>query len=283
MTGPTDPAVSPPPSPAPVSGWQQAATPRSAAGNAPTRLTARKLLIGFAIVLGAILLVAAAGAFLSDAPEPPPDCQPGTECGGPPPVGEIQASPPTSQSTVAVASPAAIPPGTVGIRAGTPVLNRDLGFQFEYSDWWAVDTSNTDATEVDLEYQGTSGDGLLIVAAVPTTEAGPQAYADQWFAKLKDWAPDLKVDDSAKNSILGPEIGFIDGVARTYAGSRSSAQSATTPVGISVVASSDGHTTAAMVLIVWNPDKPVGDTWLQYNIRRRAEIILKTFRWGPPS
>jgi len=257
--------------------------PRSAAGNAPTRLDARTLLIGFALVLGAILLIAAAGATLSDAPEPPPDCQPGTECGGPPAAGGTEPSPAASLEPSVPASPGAVSPGTVGIRAGRPSINRDLGYQFEYSDWWAIDTSNTDPAETDLTYQGTAGDGVLIVAAVPTTGAGPQAYADRWFAMLKEWAPDLKVDDRAKNAILGPEIGFIDGVGRTYAGSRSSAQSATTPVGISVVTSTDGHATAAIILIVWNPDKPVNDTWLQYNIRRRAEIVLKTFRWGPPS
>ena len=34
-------------------------------------------------------------------------------------------------------------------------------------------------------------------------------------------------------------------------------------------------------MIVWNPDKSVGSRWLQYNIRSRAELTLKTFRWGP--
>ena len=121
---------------------------------------------------------------------------------------------------------------------------------------------------------------MLIVAGVPSAQASTTAYADKWFGTLKDWAPDLKVDDTAKNSILGPEIGFIDGIGRTYAGSRTSAQSATQPVGISMLVSSDGTTTAAVILIVWKPDKPVGTKWLQYAIRRRAEIALKTFHWG---
>lgn len=282
MTEPIDPAAPTPP-PASVSPWRPAAAPRSAAGDAPTRLGARRLLIGFAVVLGAILLLAAIVAALSAAPAPPPNCQPGTECGGPPPAVEGQASPVAPPGAETPASPGAIPPGTIGIRAGTPWINTALGFQFEYSAWWAVDTSNTDPSEVDFIYQGTSGDGLLIVSSVPTTEAGTQAFADRWFGLLRDWAPDLKVDDSEQNAVLGPEIGFIDGVGRTYAGSRSSAQSATTPVGISVVVASDGQTTTAVVLIVWNPDQPVGSKWLQYNIRSRAEIVLKTFRWGPPS
>lgn len=275
MTEPIDPGPGEQPAAAPP----PATTSRSAVGDAGTKLGSRGVLIRFALVLGAILVIAAIAAALADAPEPPPDCQPGTECGGPPPAGGVESSAsPVSQGPE---RSAAVPPATIGIRAGTPFINRDLGFQFEYSDWWAIDPSVNDPREVDLIYQGTSGDSVLIVAGVPTIEAGPQAYADQWFATLQGWAPDLKADDSEKNAILGPSIGFIDGTGRTYAGSHSSAQSATTPVGISVLTSSDGRTTAAVVLIVWNPDKAVGSKWLQYNIRSRAELILKTFRWGP--
>ena len=243
------------------------AAPRAAAGDSGTKLSRRGVLIGFAVLLGAIVLIAAIVAVLADAPEPPPDCEPGTECGGPPPAAE---------------RPSAVPPGTVGIRAGTPVINSQLGYQFEYSDWWAIDTSNNDPREVDLIYQGTSGEGLLIVAAVPSNESGVQAYAADWTNLLKDWAPDLQADESEKNAILGPSIGFVDGLGLTFAGSRSSPQSATTPVGVSLLVASDGRTTAAVVLIVWNPDKPVGSKWLQYNIRSRAELILKTFRWTTP-
>ena len=130
--------------------------------------------------------------------------------------------------------------------AGNPIVNSELGYQFEYSDWWAIDTSVNDPREVDLIYQGTSGDGILIVAAVPSSEAGVQAYTAQWTNLLRDWAPDLQADDSEKNAILGPSIGFVDGTGLTFAGSRSSPQSATTPVGVSLLVASDGRTTAAV-------------------------------------
>jgi hypothetical protein len=253
----------------------------AAAGNAPSRLGTRRLLLVFALVLGAVLLFAAISIFLSDAAEPPPNCQPGTECGAPPPAAAGQSAAP-SQLALAPTNTASIPPGAIGIMAGTPWTNRQLGFEFEYTDWWAVDTSTTDPREVDLQYQGTAGDGVLIVAGVPSSQSTPTAYADTWFSQLRDWAPDLKLDPTPRNAILGPEIGFIDGIGRTYAGSRSSAQAATTPVGISMVTSSDGKTTVAVILIVWNPDKAVGTKWLQYAIRSRAEIVLKTFHWGVP-
>jgi hypothetical protein len=272
MTEPADPSAMPSASP-PQSG------PRAAAGDAGTRLSRRGVLTGFGVILGLILLIAAIVAVLADAPEPPPDCQPGTECGGPPPAAEVD---PSASPSDPPERPSAVPPGTVGIRAGTPVINSQLGYQFEYSDWWAVDTSNEDPREVDLVYQGTSGDGLLIVAAVPSSEASVQAYAADWTNQLKDWAPDLQVDDSEKNAILGASIGFVDGLGFTFAGSRSGTLLSSTPVGVSLLVASDGRTTAAVVLIVWNPDKTVGSKWLQYNIRSRAELILKTFRWTSP-
>ena len=37
----------------------------------------------------------------------------------------------------------------------------------------------------------------------------------------------------------------------------------------------------AVILIVWNPDSSSHGTWRQHFVRGRAEIVLKTFRWGP--
>ena len=164
-------------------------------GDEPARLRGRSLVAGFAVLLGVCLLVAALLAVIAKAPEPPPDCQPGTECGGPP-GGGVETSPAPADPA---GSPVVVPPGTIGIRAGTPWISPDLGYQFEYSDWWALDTSNTDAAEADLDYQGSSGDGLLIVTAVPAAQAAPEAFADQWLGTLKQWAPDLRADDAEKN------------------------------------------------------------------------------------
>jgi hypothetical protein len=266
-------------------GWATGFAPRARAGDEGPRLRRRSVLIAFVVVVGTFLALGLLLAFLSDVPAPPPDCQPGTDCGGPPPGAGGNPAPgasaaPTPQGSAGLGG---FPPGTVGIRAGTPWTNAALGYEFEYTDWWQLDTSNSSAQEADLVYQGSSGDGLLIVAAMPTSQAAPQAYADQWFARLRDSAPDLKADEDPRNAILGPEIGFIDGIGRTYAGSLTSPQSGTEPIGVSLIVASDGRTTVAVVLVVWNPDKAVGPKWLQYNIRSRAEIVLKTFRWGPPA
>jgi hypothetical protein len=89
------------------------------------------------------------------------------------------------------------------------------------------------------------------------------------------------VDDREKNQILGPMIGFVDGVGQTYAGTWTSPQAATRPIGVSVITATDGRTTVAVVLAVWDPDDEIASTWMQYAVRSTAELVLKTFRWGP--
>ena len=236
------------------------------------------MLLVFAVALGAVLLAAAVVAVLATTPAPPPDCEPGTDCGGPPPAAEISAT--RDDPSLARVRPRRRRPRSprAGIRAGVPWRSSEHAYEFEYSDWWGVDSA--DETGADLLFQG-QGDAELIVAAVPASQASAQAYLDHWFGELRDWAPDLRADTRNRNEILGPSIGFVDGVAQTYAGSKTSPQGATSPIGVSVVTASDGRTTAAVVLIVWDPDAASHGTWQQHFVRGRAEIVLKTFRWGP--
>jgi hypothetical protein len=158
-----------------------------------------------------------------------------------------------------------------------PWTSTDHGFEFEYSDWWSVDGS--DGSRADLVFEGPA-DALLIVDSVPTSEAGPEAFADRWFGVIGGEAPDLRLDTGERNAILGPSIGFVDGIGRSYAGTWASPQAATVPIGVGLVTASDGRTTVAVVLIVWNPDSTVGSTWRQHAVRGTAELVLKTFRWG---
>lgn len=265
MTGSTGSSPTPPP------------PSRAAPGDASSRVGGRSVAVLLALILGIVLVAAAVVALILAVPPPPPDCAPGTDCGGPPPAAEVSATPTSVPAPPAAGS---APPAVAdaGIRAGTPWRSADLAYEFEYSDWWAVDSS--DGSGADLIFQG-QGDAELIVSAVPASQSSAQAYADHWFGALRDWAPDIKADTRSRNEILGPEIGFVDGVARTYAGTKTSPQGATSPIGASVVAASDGRTTVAIVLIVWDPDSASHDTWQQHFVRGRAEILLKTFRWGP--
>jgi hypothetical protein len=255
-----------------VSGHYRTARAR---GDETARLERRRLLTLFFVVLGVVLVAAALLAVFTDSPEPPPECQPGTECGGPP--GQPGASIAPGASGGAIPAPT-VQPGTVGIRAGTPWKSTDHGFEFEYSKLWKVDTA--DGSRVDLVFQGRA-DAVLTVASVAASDASAEVYANRWADTVRSDAPDLRVDDREKNEILGPMIGFVDGVGRTYAGTWTSPQAATRPIGVSVISATDGRTTVAVVLVVWDPDRDIASTWMQYAIRSTAELVLKTFRWGP--
>ena len=264
MTEPTTP---------PPGQW---ASPRAAPGDASGRLSGRKVLVAFVVVVGAFLLLALLGAVLSDAPEPPPGCPTGQECGGPPAISSLA---PAAVVSFPPTSPSSLPPDTIGIRAGEPWTSSELGYEFEYpSDWWKI--SDQGPRGVGFGYLWSGADAQLIVAAVPAAEASAQALSDRWFADLQAWAPDLEPDTTGKNAILGPEIGFVDGLGSTYAGSVSNPQGGTRPVGVSVVVASDGRTTVAVILIVANPDQAAGDLWVQHVVRADVELVLKTFRWG---
>jgi hypothetical protein len=242
-------------------------------GSAPSRMGRMRLLAGFAVALGAILLVAAVVASAAKEPEPPPDCVPGQACGGPPPEEPVPSDatipqPPDNQQ--------------VGIRAGVPWRSSELGYEFEYDDdIWVIEREDGRGVEFRLD---ASIDASLRVDGVPSTEAGAEALADERLEDIGSSVPDLAVDDRGRYAILGPGIGFLDGVGGSFAGSVTSAQGATTPVGVSVIAASDGRTTVVITLIVADPDEPVGDAWVQRVVRESAaELIFKTFRWVPSS
>lgn len=230
-----------------------------------------KLLAGFAVALGVILLVAGAVATAAKPPEPPPDCLPGQACGGPPPDEPVP-------SDAGINRPPA--DKQVGIRAGEPWRSSELGYEFEYDDdLWVIEREDARGVEFSLD---ASVDASLRVDAVPASEADAEALADQRLSDIQSSVPDLAEDDRGRYAILGPGIGFIDGVGGTFAGSVTSPQGATTPVGVSLIAASDGRTTVVITLIVSDPDEPIEDESTQRVVRESAaELVFKTFRWAP--
>lgn len=251
--------------PRPVSPWDRGR------GGDPSRIGRMRLLAGFAVVLGMILLGAALASVLAKSPEPPPDCAPGEACGGPPPQE------PVPSGTSLPRPPADL---GVGIRAGQPWESSELGYEFEFDDsLWVIEREDGRGVEFRLD---ANIDASLVVTAAPATEAGAKALADRRLEDIQSSVPDLAVDDRGRYAILGPAIGYVDGIGGSFAGSVVSPQGAATPIGVSLLAASDGRTTVVITLIVSNPDEPAGDESFQRVVREEAgELIVKTFRWAP--
>ena len=235
-----------------------------------------RVLVGFAVAMGAILLVAAVIATAAKPPEPPPDCVPGEACGGPPPGEPLPSEPLPSAST----SPGPPADQLIGIRAGEPWRSTELGYEFEYDDTvWVIENEDGRGVEFRLDARI---DASLVVEGVPASEAGAETLAKRRLDCIASSVPDLAPDDRGRYAILGPAIGYVDGLAGSFAGSVTSAQGATTPVGVSIIAASDGRMSVVITLVVADPDLPIGDEWAQRVVRESAaELIVKTFRWPP--
>ena len=177
-------------------------------------------------------------------PTPPPDCQPGHRLRRPAAGGRDQRD---AAVRAARPRPSPAPPAVAdaGIRAGAPWRSSEHAYEFEYSDWWAVDSS--DGRGADLLFQG-DGDAR----ADRRRRSRPPRRArrptlDHWFggvARAGRRTSRRTAGTGTRSS--GPSIGFVDGIGQTYAGSKTSPQGATSPIGVSLVTASDGRTTAAV-------------------------------------
>ena len=200
VTEPTDP-----PRPTP---------PRLAAGDASTRLGGRGVLVGFAVVLGVILLLAAIVATLDRrarrAARLParhrvrrPAARPATPTPRHvrPRPRRCRPRPPPCRP-----GPSASVPGRRG-RARTSASSSST------PDLWAVDTS--DGRRADLVFQG-GVDALLIVAGRPGLGGQRGGLCRPLVQpRQRTRRPTCASTRSDKNAILGPSIGAIDGVGRT--------------------------------------------------------------------
>ena len=183
------------------------------------------------------------------------------------------------------AGSAGVPPGTIGIRAGTPWISRSSATSSSTRIGGRSITSNEDPREADLDYQGSVR--RRACSSWPRSrhrEADPQAYAGPLARPAPaSSAPDLKADGPARRTrSSGRRSGSSTGSARTYAGS------------LDQPAIGDRHRSGSAwswratggrprrsSSIVWNPDKSVGSKWLQYNIRSRAELDPQDVPLGP--
>ena len=94
-------------------------------------------------------------------------------------------------------------PGAVGIRAGTPWRSSELGYEFEYSDWWAVDSS--DRPRVRISSSRATGDAELDRGRRPGLRGEPRRRTPTTgSASSRSGRPDIKTDSQREERDPGP-------------------------------------------------------------------------------
>jgi len=246
-----------------------------------------------AIFVGVFVLIAVVVGvvvFASQPPPPVPPCQPGQACAPVPSLPPVAGRSPLPIAT-AVSNPVSQPtPGaSLALPAPTPTDNTpaaisgqrltddSLGYGFEYDrDAWSLSDSGAGFAVL-----GSSYFDCQVWVDVVSADTSPQKMMDSELSQVDRFLVGRVADTDTYDAVLGPSIGYVRGIGSVWSGTLvSSDGSPLAPGGVTVVSSSDGRITAAVVVIVGTPDAQENGDTQQYNARKAADDILKTFDWG---
>ena len=176
-------------------------------------------------------------------------------------------------------------PGTAAapLTLGEEWRSPELGFVIEYpTDNWALGRSEARWVQLVPARQPEAFNYLLHIEATPASEASAEQWQQAFLDAERGGIPDLVVDPLPYNAIQGPSIGYVDAVGGSYAGTLESG----TPIGLAILAATDGRITVGLEVVVTNPNvRPDPNDWptFQYLVRSWADSVLKSFRWEPRS
>ena len=249
----------------------------------------------FVGVLLALALVAGVFIFLSQPPPPVAPCQPGQPCAPqaslPPvasatsPLATVAPRPPTAAPTPAPVGPTFAPPiatptsDSPPALSGTVYTDASLGYGFEY-DADAFTLADSGAGFAVLN--GNIFDAQIWIDAV-TAETAPWQMISNELGQVDRFLLARVADADAYDAVLGPSMGYIRGQGGVWSGTLVGRDGTPiAPGGVTIVSSTDGRITVAMVVIVGTPDARQGGETQQHSVRSAADDILKTFKWSAP-
>jgi hypothetical protein len=256
-----------------------------------------------AIFVGAMLglaLVAVILVLFSQPAPPVPPCPTGERCAPQPSLPPVsQGSPqptlvvpsfgptaqPTPQTTLApgqTATPIPLPSATPvsdspPLVSDTLFQNDELGYSFEYDPtvWSPTERGDTYAIFVSVLF-----DAQLIIS-VADASTTPRQLMDNQLSYVDGFMIGRVEDTDSYDALLGPSIGYVDGEGAVYAGTMLSQDGTPiAPGGVTILGATDGRLSAALMIIVWSPDDPVGGDTHQHKARSSADLFLKTFDWN---
>jgi hypothetical protein len=256
----------------------------------------------FVGVLMGLALVAAVVVLLSAPPPPVAQCQPGQPCSDPPaslpPIAEATAQPSGAPPSATVRpsapapspSPSPLPTGAPASPVPTETPTSDsppavsgtvwrddsLSYSFEYDDRVFTLSQSNDGLAV---LDGNFFDTQVVIRAVPAATS-PRQLIDEQLARVDRFLIGRVADTDPYDALLGPSIGYIRGEGGVFSGTLVSQDGTPlAPGGVTIVASTDGRITVAVLAIVGTPDVLLGSDTHQNAVRSAADEILKTFDW----
>jgi hypothetical protein len=247
-------------------------------------------LIGIGVLVGIIVLASQPpppkpcpqDTFCPPDPRPtvPPDRTPGpgetvvpgttlppVETAAPTPAGQ------TPQPGQPSPTPASNAPPFV---AGTVYRSTSLGYSFEYdssADQWTLVKSEPAYAQlqlgpVELDVIGFSGD-TSVDSALQTVYTQTDGFIIGRAKNTRDY-----------DALLGPSIGYVAGSGGVFSGTWQNADGTPgDPVGITIMASTNGRATVVVIVFVTGPDRQFGNGTLDHAGRREVDKIIKTFLW----
>lgn len=256
-----------------------------------------------AIFVGAMLglaLVAVILVLFSEPAPPVAPCPTGERCAPQPslpPVSQVSPPPtqvlPSPRPTGPTSPPTTLAPGQTATpipqASATPVSdspplvsetlwqNDALGFSFEYDSnlWTLTEQGDTFAVFGSVPFDAQL---VIYVAEASTT---PQELIENQLGVVDNFMIGRVRDGDTYDALLGPSIGFVRGEGTVYAGTMLSDDGTPiSPGGVTVLGATDGRLSAALMLIVWQPDELIGGDTHQHEARRSADLFVKTFDWS---
>lgn len=123
-------------------------------------------------------------------------------------------------------------------------------------------------------------DGTVVVQGA-TADVTPAELIERQLAMVDGFMIGRTKDTDDYDALLGPSLGYISGEGGVYSGILTSSDGTpVAPGGVTIVASTNGRVTVAVVLIVGEPDTLFGSDTAQYVIRSAVDDIVKSFDWG---
>ncbi len=120
-----------------------------------------------------------------------------------------------------------------------------------------------------------------VVVEGTTADVSPSELIELELAVVDGFMIGRTTDTDDYDALLGPSLGYISGEGGVYSGILTSSDGTpAAPGGVTIVASTNGRATVAVVVIVGEPDTLFGSDTAQYIIRSAVDAIVKSFDWG---